>query len=74
MLDFPADIVDEFAPALDFVEVEAEAVGVLFDGADGFDQVVEVGGEFGEGCFEFVAGLVEFGVVGRFGEGADPEV
>lgn len=74
LLDFPADIVDEFAPALDFVEVEAEAVGVLFDGADGFDQVVEVGGEFGEGCFEFVAGLVEFGVVGRFGEGADPEV
>lgn len=64
ILDFRADIVDELAPAGDFFEFQAVAVGVLLDGADALDEVVEVGGKVREVCFEFGARLLEFGVGG----------
>jgi hypothetical protein len=34
----------------------------LLDGADALDEVVEVRGEVCEGCFEFGARLLEFGI------------
>lgn len=37
LLYFGAYIVDEFPAALDFFQLQAEAVGVLLDGADAFD-------------------------------------
>ena len=64
VLDFRADIVDELAPAGDFFELEAVPVGVLLDGADALNEIVEVGGEVREVRFELGARLLKFWVGG----------
>lgn len=46
----------------------------MLNGANALNEIVEVRVEFGESGFEFGTRLLEFRVLGAFGEGADPEV
>ncbi|KAL5364244.1 nucleosome assembly protein-domain-containing protein [Aspergillus floccosus] len=64
-------LLPHLAPPLHFFKFEAVPVGVLFDGAHALHEVVEVRAEVCEGRLELGAGLLQFWVVGSFGERAD---
>lgn len=46
----------------------------MLNGANALNEIIEVRVEFGEGGFKFGTRLLEFRVLGAFGEGSDPNV
>jgi hypothetical protein len=74
VLDLGPDIFHEVPSSLHLVDLEPEAVGVMFDGFDALDEVLEILGEVLERLFELAPGLSQFGAVCRGSRGSYSQV
>jgi hypothetical protein len=74
LVNFVADIANEIAAALDLVDLETEAIGVMLDCADTLDQILEVLAQVLQRLLELGAGLAKLGTGCGKGRGSDTQV